>query len=96
MLGIAKAKRKGSTKGMASKQPRNRAIKRYRTTETLFKHWNNMEAATASINQSNDSQKPVRKSAANLITRFRYDGTEVSLGPVKEILHQQTHQQTPT
>lgn len=54
-----------------------------------------MEAANASINQSNYSQKPVTKPAATLITRFRYDGTEVLLGPVKVMLHQQTHRFLP-
>lgn len=61
----------------------------------LFKHWNSMEAANASINQSNYSQKPVTKTAPNLINRFRYGGTEVLLGPVKVMLHQQMHRSLP-
>lgn len=83
---------------MASNMVRSQEIKvieRNSTIAVLFKHWNSMEAANASINQSNYSQKPVTKSAANLTTRFRYDGTEVSLGPVKVMLHQQTHRSLP-
>lgn len=41
-----------------------KVIERNSTISVLFKHWNSMEAANASINQSNFSQKPVTKTAA--------------------------------
>lgn len=95
LSGIAKTKRKGTTKGMARNMVKSQEIERYSTTAMLFKNWNSMEAANASINQSDYSQKSATKPAANPITRFRNDGTEISLGPVNVMLYQQTHRSLP-